>query len=348
MSKEIYISSTPHETRLAIVEKDELSEIYYERENEYTLAGSIYNGRVTRVLPGMQSSFVDIGLERDAFLYITDFLEEAVDGEEFESTHSGGAAAPRNNDRKGPRRSRSQPSRGASARCVACGHDAPPQRARTSTLLHKAPRARAAKALTAVAAGAVVVAAVADAAATSRLLAKRSQGASPASQIEPIIHAVKEETAAPREESRERGNRNDRSRGRVDRGGRDRHDGRHDAIRERFAPRGLRNDAGETETVDLDASANAVEPFILPGESLSKYRPREAGSAPESHSAPANVSTPKPSTEFVPLVGWDGGAVLPGETPLAASRAELLQQRQRTAFAGAWPRARSRSSPRPR
>ena len=89
MSKEIYISSTPHETRLAIVEKDELTEIYYERENEYTLAGSIYNGRVTRVLPGMQSSFVDIGLERDAFLYITDFMEEAGDSAEFEGLGEG-------------------------------------------------------------------------------------------------------------------------------------------------------------------------------------------------------------------------------------------------------------------
>ena len=85
MSKEIYISSTPHETRLAIVENDALAEIYYERENEYTLAGSIYNGRVTRVLPGMQSSFVDIGLERDAFLYITDFMEEAGDSADFEA-----------------------------------------------------------------------------------------------------------------------------------------------------------------------------------------------------------------------------------------------------------------------
>jgi ribonuclease G len=91
MSKEIYISSTPHETRLAIVEHDELTEIYYERENEYTLAGSIYNGKVTRVLPGMQSSFVDIGLERDAFLYITDFMEEAGDSAEFDH----GDAAPR-------------------------------------------------------------------------------------------------------------------------------------------------------------------------------------------------------------------------------------------------------------
>src|SRR6185437_14378167 len=99
MSKEIYISSTPHETRLAIVENDDLTEIYYERENEYTLAGSIYNGRVTRVLPGMQSSFVDIGLERDAFLYITDFMEEAGDSADFDTNgdHSHG---PRSDNRR--------------------------------------------------------------------------------------------------------------------------------------------------------------------------------------------------------------------------------------------------------
>ncbi len=83
MAKEICISSTPHETRLAIIENDELAEIYYERENEYTLAGSIYKGRVTRVLPGMQSAFVDVGLERDAFLYVTDFLEEQEDSRRF-------------------------------------------------------------------------------------------------------------------------------------------------------------------------------------------------------------------------------------------------------------------------
>src|ERR1700761_5038144 len=94
MSREIYISSTPHETRLAIVEKDELNEIYYERENEYTLAGSIYNGRVTRVLPGMQSAFVDIGLERDAFLYITDFMEEQGEAADFESSDSRGGGRP--------------------------------------------------------------------------------------------------------------------------------------------------------------------------------------------------------------------------------------------------------------
>jgi Rne/Rng family ribonuclease len=84
MNKELYVSSTPHETKVALVEDDQLAEVFFERENEYTLAGSIYKGRVTRVLPGMQSAFVDIGLERDAFLYVSDFLELPSDGEEDE------------------------------------------------------------------------------------------------------------------------------------------------------------------------------------------------------------------------------------------------------------------------
>ncbi len=75
MNKELFVSATPHETRVGITEDDQLAEIYLERENEYTLAGSIYKGRVTRVLPGMQSAFVDIGLERDAFLYVSDFMD---------------------------------------------------------------------------------------------------------------------------------------------------------------------------------------------------------------------------------------------------------------------------------
>ena len=75
MTRELFVSSTPHETKVGLVEDELLAEIYLERENEYTLAGSIYKGRVTRVLPGMQSAFVDIGLERDAFLYVSDFME---------------------------------------------------------------------------------------------------------------------------------------------------------------------------------------------------------------------------------------------------------------------------------
>src|SRR5579862_2955821 len=75
MSKELVISATAHETRVAILEDGHLCEIYIEREKEFALVGSIYKGRVTRVLPGMQSAFVDIGRDTDAFLYVSDFLE---------------------------------------------------------------------------------------------------------------------------------------------------------------------------------------------------------------------------------------------------------------------------------
>src|ERR1700678_2836728 len=95
MNKELFVSATPHETKVGITEDDQLAEIYLERENEYTLAGSIYKGRVTRVLPGMQSAFVDVGLERDAFLYVTDFLEEQEDSADFERV--GGGHEPREN-----------------------------------------------------------------------------------------------------------------------------------------------------------------------------------------------------------------------------------------------------------
>src|SRR3982751_1455568 len=83
MSKELVISSNRHETRVAILEDDQLVEIYFQRANEYSLAGSIHKGRVTRVLPGMQSAFVDLGLERDTFLYVSDFFEENDEIEKF-------------------------------------------------------------------------------------------------------------------------------------------------------------------------------------------------------------------------------------------------------------------------
>src|ERR1051326_3537613 len=79
MSKELVISANRHETRVALLEDDQLVEVYFQRSNEYSLAGSIHKGRVTRVLPGMQSAFVDLGLERDTFLYVSDFLEENED-----------------------------------------------------------------------------------------------------------------------------------------------------------------------------------------------------------------------------------------------------------------------------
>src|ERR1700674_3090941 len=79
MSKELVISTNRHETKVALIEDDQLVEVYFQRANEYSLAGSIHKGRVTRVLPGMQSAFVDLGLERDTFLYVSDFLEEEHD-----------------------------------------------------------------------------------------------------------------------------------------------------------------------------------------------------------------------------------------------------------------------------
>ena len=77
MSKELFISASPHETKVAVLEDDLLVEVYHERDTNTGLVGGIYKGRVNRVLPGMQSAFVDIGLDRDAFLYVSDFFEDA-------------------------------------------------------------------------------------------------------------------------------------------------------------------------------------------------------------------------------------------------------------------------------
>jgi ribonuclease G len=76
MSKDMFISSSLQETKLAVVEDDQLVEVYFERDTDVGLVGGIYKGRVSRVLPGMQSAFVDIGLDRDAFLYVSDFFFE--------------------------------------------------------------------------------------------------------------------------------------------------------------------------------------------------------------------------------------------------------------------------------
>ncbi len=104
MSKELVISSNHHETRVGILEDDQLVEIYFQRANEYSLAGSIHKGRVTRVLPGMQSAFVDLGLERDTFLYVSDFLEEAGDDIDRDERPSGGSGGGERRERRDDRR----------------------------------------------------------------------------------------------------------------------------------------------------------------------------------------------------------------------------------------------------
>jgi len=384
MSKEIYISSTPHETRLAIVEKEELTEIYYERENEYTLAGSIYNGRVTRVLPGMQSSFVDIGLERDAFLYITDFMEEAGEAADFDGAAGGGERAPRGersrNEARGEGRSEGRgDGRGRGRRD---GRDRDRDRDRGSR--EATPEGRAESPVDEYRSFAPVDDEVLDATPRAneeeeigegapgadggrrwrgRRGRRRGRGVAGEPQAETSTEGGSDEfasEAAPLEDRgpartarvdaegqafEERAPREGgrgRDRGGRDRGGRDRggmesggRDQRLDSVRERFAPRGARPASADDEIVDLSASAgSSVEPFILPGESLSKYRRGENGAASEPVATAKPVGIPvvaKPSTEIEPLVGWDGGAVLPGETlrarePRPEARGESLSE----------------------
>jgi Rne/Rng family ribonuclease len=82
MAKELIVSLNGREKKIAIIEDDQVTEFYIERgEENQGIVGNIYKGRVMRVLPGMQSAFVNVGLERDAFLYVSDFFDEE---EEFE------------------------------------------------------------------------------------------------------------------------------------------------------------------------------------------------------------------------------------------------------------------------
>src|SRR5262245_35796319 len=77
MSKELIVSVNGREKKIAIIEDDIVTEFYVERGDENQgIVGNIYKGRVMKVLPGMQSAFVDIGLERDSFLYVSDFVDE--------------------------------------------------------------------------------------------------------------------------------------------------------------------------------------------------------------------------------------------------------------------------------
>jgi ribonuclease G len=76
MSREIVINATKHESRIAVLDEGQVVELWVERTRHRTIVGNIYKGRVTKVLPGMQSAFVDLGLERDAFLYVSDVLDE--------------------------------------------------------------------------------------------------------------------------------------------------------------------------------------------------------------------------------------------------------------------------------
>ncbi|MBS3985893.1 MAG: Rne/Rng family ribonuclease [Selenomonadales bacterium] len=83
MSKDIIINCGPRDTRVAVLENGELVELYLENQSEQRLVGNIYKGKVSNILPGMQAAFIDVGLPKNAFLYVDDALENVVGVDEL-------------------------------------------------------------------------------------------------------------------------------------------------------------------------------------------------------------------------------------------------------------------------
>ena len=305
MAKEICISSTPHETRLAILEDDQLAEIYYERENEYTLAGSIYNGRVTRVLPGMQSAFVDLGLERDAFLYVTDFveLEDQEDSDEIEKAAATGAnQAPREIRRTG------EPDQAAKGgRPEERGRSGRDDRQRDGRGERQQRDRRPAEEAVQDAGGAAAV--------------------EPPSV--PEIEEAGDGTADGEGARRWRGRRHRRGgRGSAGQGARTPAENAEARAGEPLSTPSNEPGGEPESTANIQAewqqpapthrAAAAPEAFLLPGESLKKYggtaTDEEPKAAAEAKAPPRPAPTFKPSTLVEAPLAWDGSGLLPGES----------------------------------
>ena len=111
MTKEMIISSNGHETMVAILEDDLVAEIFVERERQRGVVGNVYKGRVSKVLPGMQSSFIDLGLERDGFLYVADVVDTLEEFDKLESgeDEAGGAVRPERAEGRGREDAHAQP-----------------------------------------------------------------------------------------------------------------------------------------------------------------------------------------------------------------------------------------------
>jgi len=318
MAKEICISSTPHETRLAILEDDQLAEIYYERENEYTLAGSIYNGRVTRVLPGMQSAFVDVGLERDAFLYVTDFLEleDPEESDEIEKADAtGGNQAPRevrganplerNQDRIGGRGE--EPAQRSSQK----------QEPRPDRNPDRQPRERR-----------PVVEPAAAEATSSAILDAPAADSQQDSGEEDGTGAKRWRGRRRRRGGRGPGGASEKQTGSEDSQGQSQDEYAASTPGSSFSPEIqasaftpiLEKSAPEAWSAPAPAPSQrtsaALVPFVLPGESLRKYGGTAENEAPKS----APVSPARPASSFKPAslveapLAWDGSGLLPGES----------------------------------
>ena len=109
MSNELIINARPHETRVALVENGAVVELHIERRPGRELIGNIYRGRVVRVLPGMQAAFVDIGLDRSAFLFVSDVYNDIADLEQMMKERPAQAPEAGNAGREGARPDRETP-----------------------------------------------------------------------------------------------------------------------------------------------------------------------------------------------------------------------------------------------
>ena len=103
MTKEMIVSSTAHQTMVAILEDDLVAEIFVERERQRGVVGNVYKGRVSKVLPGMQSSFIDIGLERDGFLYVAEVIDAVNEFEKLASDDEEDSKSKRERDNTPPK-----------------------------------------------------------------------------------------------------------------------------------------------------------------------------------------------------------------------------------------------------
>src|SRR6478735_9940789 len=99
MTKEMIISSNGHETMVAILEDDQAAEIFVERERQRGVVGNVYKGRVSKVLPGMQCAFIDLGLERDGFLYVSDVVDTIEEYARLEGDDEADGAKSKGRDR---------------------------------------------------------------------------------------------------------------------------------------------------------------------------------------------------------------------------------------------------------
>jgi ribonuclease G len=325
MAKELYVSSTPHETKVAVVEEDQLSEIYFERENEYTLAGSIYKGRVTRVLPGMQSAFVNIGLERDAFLYVSDFLmEEDEDSDAISEALASSRSTPiievrSSQGHDGPIEAQEimppitvgdEEDEGAeqeSAESASTEKGAPQEQEREGARKWRGRRRR----------GRGGRDRFNDRGANDQAAGDRGEQEKPVEAVPEAREELQPESRPEVHHERNEGRPEGRSEGR--------HEGRSDYRRE--------NRRDRYESRPEQSFEQHAEPIVLPGESISKYQPHSAQSSTATQSPVKTESAPrpKPSTEYSidPSAFAAGSMVLPGET-LAKYGKDKQQSRGRT------------------